>query len=168
MRRITTATLAAAFALALSAAFAAASAKPDYSGTWKLDLSKSQGLPPNFKGQTMTVKQTGDRIEIQATVTTDEGEQEVSDAYVVDGKETDFTQKIGGMEGRGRRTSAWAADGSGVEVSENATLDTPDGPAQIKATRKWSLSADGKTLTIDMTIESPMGTLVTKRVFVKS
>jgi hypothetical protein len=166
MRRIITAGLAAAVALSLG--LAAASAKANFTGTWTLDLAKSAGLPPNIKAQTLTVKQTGDRIEITTKVTTDEGEQNQTDVYTVDGKEADFTPKgPGGMEGKGKRTSTWTADGNGIDVKEASTFETPGGAVDVKIMRKWALSADGKTLTIDVTAETPMGTQNLKRVFTK-
>lgn len=169
MKRITNAALAAVMALgaATAAVSAAAAAKADFTGVWKLDVSKSEGLPPMIKGQTMSVKQTGDRVEIETTITSDEGEQIVKDAYTLDGKEVDHVQKAMGMEGKGKRTSKWSADGNGIEVSENAHFETAMGAADVKATRKWTLSADGKTLTIVMDIEGPMGPQTIKRVFVK-
>ena len=47
-------------ALSLSAA---AKAKVDFTGTWKLDTAKSSGLPAGME-QTMTVTQTGDTIKL--------------------------------------------------------------------------------------------------------
>lgn len=167
MRRMTNAALAAVVALAVGAV-AAAAAKADFNGTWKLDLTKSEGLPPMIKAQTMTVKQAGDRVEIETTITSDEGEQVVKDAYVLDGKEADFTQKMGAAEAKGKRTSNWSADGNGIEVKESAHIEGPMGAADITATRKWSLSADGKTLTIDLNVDGPMGPQAIKRVFTKA
>jgi hypothetical protein len=168
MKRTTTVSAVAA-ALALTAGLVVASAKADFSGAWTLDIAKSEGLPPDVKSQTMTVKQTGDRVEV-VTKTTSEGGEEVSPAvYTLDGKEAAHLQKgPNGMEGKGKRTSTWAADGNGFDVKETAVFDTPDGPVEVKGTRKWALAADGKTLTIDMTVETPMGTRTMKRVFTKN
>jgi hypothetical protein len=80
----------------------------------------------------------------------------------------DFTPPTpGGQGGKGKRTSKLGADGNTIEVTESATFETPDGPANVKATRKWTLSPDGKTLKIDMTVEGPNGTQVLKRTFVR-
>ena len=169
MKRITTAGAAVVAALALTTGLVVASAKADFSGTWTLDMAKSEGLPPDVKSQTVIVKQTGDRVEAE-TKTTREGGEEVTPAvYTLDGKEADFVQKgPNGMEGKGKRTSNWTADGNGFDVKETAVFDTPGGAVEMKATRKWALAADGKTLTIDMNLESPMGTRVIKRVFTKN
>ena len=167
MKRITTVGAVAA-ALALTAGLVVASAKADFSGAWTLDMAKSEGLPPDVKSQTMTVKQTGDSVEV-VTKTAREGGEEVNPAvYTLDGKEAAYLQKgPNGMEGKGKRTSTWAVDGNGFDVKETAVFDTPGGAIEVKATRKWALAADGKSLTIDMHLETPMGAQTIKRVFTK-
>jgi hypothetical protein len=83
-------------ALALGAALtlpAAARAQADFSGTWVLDAGRSQGFPEGLE-QTMTVKQSGDRIEVKSQLRGPQGEERASDVYVLDGKETDFRPAI--------------------------------------------------------------------------
>jgi hypothetical protein len=145
-----------------------AAAKANFSGTWTLDKSKSEGLPPSIKDQVMTVTQANDKLTIESKLVTEQGDQTNSDVYTLDGKPADFTSKgPGGVEGKGKRTAKWAADGNGIEVSEEITYETPNGPVAVNITRKWALAADGKTLTIDMNIASPMGSQQIKRVLVK-
>ncbi len=55
----------------------------------------------------------------------------------------------------------------GLDINETATLDGPNGPAEVSATRKWTLSADGKTLTTEMIFRSEQGSQTMKRIFVK-
>ncbi len=154
--------------VAFSAALAQQTAKADFTGVWTLDTAKSEGLPPNYKAQKLTVKHTGDRVEVEAKTTVDAAERTDNEVYTMDGKEADYTPKgPGGVEGKGKRTSSWSADGRGMDVREAATFETPMGTADVKITRKWSLSSDGKALTIDLNIESPMGTQTVKRVFTK-
>jgi hypothetical protein len=142
---------------ASAAAQGAPAAKADFSGTWVLDASKSEGLPPGVE-QTLVVTQQGDRVEAQNTTKGPQGEQVIKDAYVLDGQETDFAPAlVGGGTGKGRRTSRWTADGRAFDVTEQATVPGDDGEEQIKATRRWSLSADAKTLTIEITLNGPMG-----------
>ena len=146
----------------------AASAKANFSGTWNLDKSRSEGLPPTVKDQVMTVTQTDDKISIESKLTTEQGDQNVSDTYVLDGKPADFTSKgPGGIEGKGKRTAKWSADGNGIDVTEEVTYDTPNGAVAVNITRKWTLSPDGKTLTIEMNVSSEMGSQQIKRVLVK-
>lgn len=145
-----------------------AAAKANFSGTWTLDKTKSEGLPPAIKDQVLTVTQTGDKLTIDSKLTMEQGEQLDNSVYTLDGKPADFTAKgPGGAEGKGKRTAKWSADGNGIEVSEAIIYETPDGAVTVDITRKWTLSADGKTLTIDMNVTSPMGTQQIKRVMVK-
>ncbi len=140
-------------------------AKADFNGKWTLDKARSTGLPPGMD-QTMTVTQSGDAVKIETKVKGQNGEQTVPDNYVLDGKETDF-KLPNAPDAKGKRTSKWNAGGNGFDVSEKAVVETPDGEATIEATRKWTLAADGKTLTIEMTVKSPNGTQESKRTFVK-
>lgn len=153
--------------VALSLVVAAAAAKADFSGKWVMDKAKSEGVPPTME-QTMTVTQTGDKIELETRIVAPQGERVIKDTYTADGKETEFTpQGPQGAMGKGKRTAKWSADGSALEVSETATLNGPNGPDEVSATRKWSLAADGKTLTIEMTFSGEQGVQKTRRVFVK-
>ena len=155
-------------ALVLTLCITAASAKVDFSGTWTLDKSKSEGLPPVIKDQVLTITQVDDKLTIESKLTTEQGEQVTNDTYMLDGKPADFTDKRpNGLEGKGKRTAKWSADGNGIEVVEAITYDTPQGAVTVDVTRSWALSADGKTLTIVMDVASPMGSQHIKRVMVK-
>ncbi len=141
-------------------------AKADLSGVWTLDAGKSEGLPPGIM-QIMTVTQKGDRVEIETKSKVGEGQERVGkDAYVLDGKETDFTMGRGAK--KAKRVSKWTDDGNGFDVTEEAVLNTPDGgEATFRAKRRWRLSADGKTLIIEMDAENQNGASRSRRVFVK-
>ena len=157
----------AACTAALVLAGAAAFAQANFAGTWILDAKRSQGVPDGVE-MTMTVKQDGDRLAIETNITTPEGQQAIPDLYVLDGKETDYKPPvIGSGTGKGKRTAKWNADKSGIESTESATITGPEGEAAITAKRKWTLSADGKTLTVDVTMNTPNGEQVSKRVFTK-
>lgn len=138
-------------------------AKADFSGTWKMDAAKSTGLPPGME-QTMSVTQSDNTIKLETVVKSSQGEQTVKDSYILDGKETDFTPP----NGKGKRTSKWTADGSGIEVVEKAEVKNSDGETvNVEVTRKWTLAADGKTLTIEQKVKTPNGEQEFKRIFVK-
>ena len=142
-------------------------AKVGFGGTWTLDKSNSEGLPPGMD-QLMTVVQTGDKLSVETRLITEQGEQVVPDSYILDGKEVEFTPKTpGGQSGKGKRTAKLGTDGNSIEVSETATFDTPEGAVNVQATRKWTLSPDGKTLKIDMTVDGPNGKQLLKRTFIR-
>src|SRR5438128_2174421 len=155
-------------ALAFALSLVASAAKVNFSGTWMLDKSHSEGLPPDLKDQTLTVVQTDDKISIDITIVRDGGETKQSDTYFLSGKEVEFKpQAIMGIEGKGKRTAQWAADGNSIDVKEEDIYEAPQGPVAVTITRKWTISADGKVLIIDMNVDSSQGAMQMKRAFNK-
>ena len=155
-------------ALVLAFSLVAVAAKANFSGTWLLDKSHSEGLQPDTKDQTLTVVQSDDKISIDTTIVRDSGEVKQSDTYILSGKEVEFKpQAIMGIEGKGKRTAQWAADGNSFDVKEEDVYDAPQGPMAVTITRKWTISADGKGLVIDLNIDSPQGAMKVKRAFTK-
>lgn len=145
----------------------ATAAKVNFSGVWALDKSNTEGLPPGMD-QLMTVVQEGDKLSLETKLITEQGEQVVADSYLINDKEVEFTPKAGGgQSGKGSRTAKWGADGNSLEVNEKAIFETPEGAVTIQTTRKWTLSPDGKTLKIDMTVDGPQGKQVLKRAFIR-
>ncbi|MFL6229617.1 MAG: hypothetical protein ACJ741_12655 [Pyrinomonadaceae bacterium] len=173
-------------AFVLVAAVAAAAAKPNFAGTWVLDASKSEGggAPGGGAGgggggggmgggggatsETMTVKQDGDKIDVERKITTPRGDRTQSDTYAADGKEGEFTMQMRQNPVKGKRTAKWSADGSTLEVSDKADIQTPDGNTMtMQTSSKWTLSGDGKTLTVEQTRTTPNGEQKSKRVYNK-
>jgi hypothetical protein len=145
----------------------AAAQKPDFNGTWVMDRSRSIGMPPGMD-QTMTVKQTGDHIEHETKLVTAQGERVLKDSYTLDGKEVEFTpQGMNGPTGKGKRKATWLPRGNGIVVNEESTTEGEKGPVTSQLARKWILSPDGTTLTIDMYYDTPNGSYETKRIFLK-
>ena len=155
--------------LALSILTASADAvPPDFSGQWELDAAKSEGLPPGTK-QSMTVKQSSDRLEVETKITGPQGDRTVNDTYVLNGKPAEFTPAMigGGKAKKGSRTASWSADGTGMDVTEEAEVETSDGADTIKGKRTWRLSDDGKVLTIEIDLAGEQGAMKGKRVYQK-
>src|SRR5262245_54599598 len=164
MKRLTLVTLT---TLTLCLSLVLAAAKANFTGTWVMDASKTEGVPPGVK-QVMTLTQSEDKLVLQNKITTDDGENLVSDLYMINGKEVDFTQKVNDQESKGKRTAKWLADGSGFESKEEIKRQGGDGTEITQqVTRKFVMGADGKSFTVEMTITTPNGTQQTKRTFVK-
>jgi hypothetical protein len=163
-----------ASSLLLASVAVGAAAKANFSGTWVMDAARSEGLPPGVE-QTLTVTQEGDRVEIELKVKNPQGEQKIKDGYTLDGSEVEFAPPpavrtfTGDMPtiGKGRRTTKWTADGGGFVITELVDVKTLEGPDTMKAVRTWTLSADGKTLTVEQRAQTPNGLSMSKRVFVK-
>ena len=139
--------------------------KADFNGIWVMDRSKAEGIAPNM-GQKMRVRQDGDRLDLETDLIVNDDINTVHDGYDLSGNEVEFTARLGaGQETKGKRVAKWSADGAGIEVSEEATFDTPDGKVTITMRRKWTLSADGKTLVIELNHTGPNGPVSSKRTF---
>jgi hypothetical protein len=140
----------------------------DFTGDWSLDPSRSEGLPPGMQ-QTMKIAQSGDTIEVETRLKSEQGEQTLKSSYVLNGKEIDVTLPgpMPGITAQGKQTAKRSTDGKGFESTDQGTFDTPYGPATIKTTRKWLLSDDRSTLTVFLSREGPM-TMKSKRVFVRT
>src|SRR5437762_8092563 len=144
---------------------AAAVSKPDFSGIWVLDKDRSFSNPPGIE-QTLSIVQTGDLIKLESKQKTAQGERVINETYSLDGKEAEFTPAGGQPDAKGKRSATWLADGR-IIINDKITSTTPKGPATQELTRKWTLSADGHTLTIDYYIDDQRGSFESKRVFVK-
>lgn len=156
-------------ALSILVAPAVAPARSDFSGRWELDAAKSEGLPPDMK-QSMIVKQAGDRIEVETKISGAEGDRTVNDTYVLDGKPAEFTPAVlggGGKAKKGTRSATWSADGSGMDITEEAEVENSEGTDTVKGKRTWRLSEGGKVLTIEIDLAGQKGAMKSKRVYRK-
>jgi hypothetical protein len=145
----------------------AAMSKTDFTGAWVLDKNRSFSNPPGLE-QTLNVVHTGDQIKLDTKVVTARGEQAINESYILDGKETSFTPAGGQPGAKGKRTSTWLPDGRRIIISDEITSDSPKGPVTQKIMRKWTLSTDGSTLTVDYFFDNPNGmSYEARRVFVR-
>jgi len=143
----------------LALATVPALAKPDFSGNWKLNASKSTlGQMPAPDSMTYKVKQEDNKLTSDSKQSSQMGDFDQHAVYTLDGKESS-NEGFGG--GAMKSTAKW--DGDTLVVESKGTF----GDNEMTISAKWSLSADGKTLTIDQTIKSPMGDMQMKQVFDK-
>jgi hypothetical protein len=116
-----------------------AQAKPDFSGKWAPKVDANAPAPPAGGGQRggggpMTIKQTAADLTVERTM----GENTMSTVYKLDGTETvNKTQ-------RGESKSVAKFDGAKLVIK--TVSEGPNGPNEQTAT--WTLSADGKELTM--------------------
>ena len=144
----------------------AAETRPNFTGTWVLDKGRSFSNPAGLD-QTMTITHNGDRITVTGKQTTAaRGETALDETYTLDGKETGFTPPGGAPNTKSTRKANWLPGRRAFLVEDDITADSPNGPVRQQITRKWLLSADGRTLTVDYFIDGPMP-YESKRVFVK-
>jgi hypothetical protein len=146
----------------------AAGPRPDFSGTWQMDKSRSLGIPPDME-QTLTVVQTAEAIQLEIKVVTAKGERVIKDTYVLDGKEADFTPQglTGPVTGKGKRRAYWLPNDVAIAIEEVTTIDGQKGPETTQRTRKWRILNNGTTLTIDNYVDGPNGSGQARHTFLK-
>ncbi len=140
----------------------AAQATPNLSGEWKLNLSKSNyGSFPAPLGVTRKIVLSGAKLSMTTTQKGPKGDVTSQLNYTTDGKESVNPLTTGESKG----TAQWIADK--LMVTSSREVQTGAQTITLKQTEIWSLSADGKTLTIDAHVSLPNGEFDVKQVFEK-
>ena len=133
-------------------------ANPDFSGSWKLNPARSNfGSFPAPQSATRKITQTGVRLSITNVQTGAKGAVTTELVYTTDGKPV--TNESKGGESKG--SAQWIGDKLMIESSRDVQGTT--------LTQKdiWTLSPDGKTLTVDSHVTLPNGDFDIKQVFEK-
>lgn len=151
-----------------------------FAGTWKLDVDSSElGERSRLESMTMTVTQTETELSYDRKAERKEREGmggggrgmgrgggmggDQSQTFDLTGKETIAP----GTRGGSSKLKA-AMDGAILKLVLNREFNGPMGSMSIKTVEKWSLSEDGKTLTIKSETATPRGDRNTTMVFTKS
>jgi hypothetical protein len=130
------------------AASAAAQSKPNFSGTWTLNVSKSDfGLIPGPSSRIDIIEHNDPALKDNVTQDGPQGNQSFALSYTTDGKEASNQQGPLTV----KSTLAW----QGADLVVNSKANFNDNDITLKGV--WSLSADGKTLTQKVHFASPMG-----------
>lgn len=178
------------FLAAMFAAFTIAGlgqAKPtDFSGTWALDVSKSQlGERARIEAMTMTVAQTDKELKVTTETKRPAPPADASAGgpgggrgmgrgfgggdgtvvYSLEGKET--VVEVDGPNGKLPIKYKASLEPAKANLSSSRSFNGPMGDVTITTKDVWSLSADGKTLTVVREQTSPRGTNSSTMVFVK-
>jgi hypothetical protein len=155
---------AAAFIIFITLAFsgsAFALGSPDFSGTWTLDMAKSdmgQGRTGSVAGAarkvTIVIKQTPAVLSTTRTA----GERSETATEKLDGSES-INKSPSGQDIRS--TNRW----EGSTLVTKSIMSTEQGTAESTFVR--SLSADGKVMTIETTMKTPNGVSKKKLIYNK-
>ncbi len=146
------------FLLALPLVSVFAQQKTDYSGTWKLNVAKSDfGMLGGPTSRTDVITHKDPSLSDSVTAEGAQGKLAYILSYTTDGKEA--VNKIGPREIKS--TLKWA--GSNLAVSSKFVYNDMD----VATEAVWALSLDGKTLTISVHFTSSMGEADQKYVFEK-
>jgi hypothetical protein len=145
--------------LTLAVGLIQAQAKTDFSGTWKLNTSKSDfgPMPPP---DSLSEKITHQDPSLKATVTSTggmQGDMTYDVSYTTDGKEC--VNHLG--ENEFKSTVNW--EGDELVVNTKGSFGGND----FTSKDRWTLSSDGKTLSVARHLSSAMGEADIKTVFDK-
>jgi hypothetical protein len=112
--------------------------------------------------QEVTITQAGNSLQIVMTVM---GEARTM-TYAIGGAASKNPMAMGRMQAEMTSTTIW--EGTTLVTSGTASLSTPQGDRQITSREVRSLSADGKTMTVETTTSTPMGENTRKLVYTKA
>jgi hypothetical protein len=155
----------AAALLAASLAFGPAGKPADYSGAWSLDMKQSKNLPPFYSNvQSHKLNVTQDEKHLRVAVEIGDGGAEpfkTSFDYNLDGAETKTETQMrtpNGTRSIPTTLKAEVVEGGGLHITITRERPGRDGGTMKLATvEDWRLGADGKTLNIHRTDETPRG-----------
>ncbi len=134
---------------ALAAALCFAADKPNYSGLWKINAAKSDfgPMPQGPEKFERTIDHKDPAIKITTVQSMGGNERTTTVEYTINGQE----QTIKAGAGEAKVTPAWK-DEKLVVLSKREVQGM-----EIKSSESWSLSADGKVLTVDSELSTPQG-----------
>jgi hypothetical protein len=136
----------------------AVQAAPNFSGEWKLNLSKSDyGSFPAPLAVTRKIVHADPKLSMTTTQKSSQGELATQLNYTTDGKES--TNKL--QTGESKGAAQWITDKLMIESSREIQ------GATLKQKEIWTLSRDGKTLTIEAHVSLPNGEFDVRQVFEK-
>lgn len=141
-------------------------AQPDFSGSWALNESKSTlGDGPRMSVTSMTVSQQENLISIDLVQPSWEGEEmKRSEKYTLDGKESVNE----GMMGSSVKTiTSWSEDKKELRFAKTIAFEMDGEKMEMKLDDAWTLSDDGKTLTVKSSMKSDWGEMNTVLVYDK-
>lgn len=147
---------------------ALAATKPNFSGTWNMDRSRSFGMPGDMT-QVLTITHKDNTLEIETKIIQPNNERTVKDTIVVDGKEHEFQPPAppgGQLPPKGKRTANWLPGDTGITVTDITTSQTPKGEVTTQNLRKWTINGQGE-LVIDSYVDNPNISYEAKRIFRK-
>ena len=130
-------------------------AEPNFTGSWMLNLAKSQyGQFPAPEVMLRSVTYTGGLLTLSTYQKGAQGEVTTELKYSTDGKPS--------INGENKGTAKWQGDMLIIESSRKAQ------GADLSQRDQWTLSPDGKTLTVSTHVTLPNGEFDVKQVFEKT
>jgi hypothetical protein len=125
-----------AFTLAAMAAASVSAEHPDLTGTWKLNVTKSDfNRLSGLISKALKIEHSEPKLKVSSAVVDQLGEHGESYTFTIDGKTNTNTM------------NGFATETSSIWDGDEIIFDVNRGP-NWGYKERWSLSSDGKTLTI--------------------
>jgi hypothetical protein len=145
-------------ALIVTFGLIAAQAKPNLSGTWKANVTKSDfGPMPAPDSDTRKIDHQDPKLKVNVATSGGMGDLNYEANYTTDGQES--TNHV--MDSDFKSVAKW--DGDDLVIDTKGSFNGTD----FTAKDRWSLSEDGKTLTVQRHLSSAMGEADQKVVYDK-
>ena len=144
--RVATATIMAALFI-LPVTMNAQGSKPNFSGTWAFNESKSNlGEMGNFgRASKMTVTMEGNNLSVDRVRANQDGQETTTtEKYTLDGKESVNTA---GGRGPSKTIVTWSPDGKSLNFAVTRSFERDGQTTEFKSSQVWSLT-DAKTLSV--------------------
>ena len=167
MKRAATLTMAAAALFVAAGVVSVVAQTPDFSGTWRLDTDRSQiTAGPGGRGGgrgggtpgALVITQTATELTMEQSM----GDQSRTLTYTLEGESSIPAGRGGNM------TIASHWDGATLVSEGSQELSFGGGGITIEVRQVRSLSADGQTLTVEVTRTTPRGAFTNTLVYTKA
>jgi hypothetical protein len=158
--------------LAIALVMTALAAAPNFSGTWVLDKEKSDpffggrggGAQPGPTDVTLVIKQTDNELLLTRKMNIGGEERTSESKYTLDGKEN---TNPGFGRGGGEVVSKTKWDKDKLVTEGKRKVSFQGNEFEIATREVRSLSADGKTMTVETTSTTPQGDRTSKQIYNK-
>ena len=146
-------------AILLAALSVTAMAKPNLTGTWKLDVAKSEfGAMPGPSSMTRVITHNDPAMNVKTTQSGQRGEFTTELKYTTDGKESVNTTRMGEV----KSLVSWEGDTLVVKYK----LNTPNA-GELNFEERWDVDAGGKSMTVKTKVTGTGEPMNRKMVFTK-
>lgn len=141
--------------------------KSNFSGTFKLNESKSTlGDGPMRPAFQMIVNQDDSTLTTERKSIGRNGEERVQTyKYTLDGK---ICENKGFMNNVSKSKVTWSANQKSLTINTTIVFNRDGESMEMKSNEIWTISADGSTLNIESTRNSPMGEMKLTLVYDKT
>ncbi len=142
-------------------------ANADFKGNWTFNEQKSKlAEGRRMNAQKIKVSADGDAMAIERTSVTQNGDNNVtSEKLTFDGKTSEST--VFGNSKK-KSTATWASDGQSMTINSTILFERDGNTMEIKTVEVWKLIDGGKSLSIESTSTSQMGTRTNTFVYDKA